>query len=619
MRIEVLLDLKTRLGESPVWDVEQQRLWWVDSLDGRLFACNAQGGAIKSWDVRQKIGSFALRQSGEGAVVALQNGVHLLDFASGELTLLHHPEADRPFNRLNDGKVDRQGRFLFGSMDMREEEPSGALYRLDADLSLHVLKKDIIVSNAPCWSPSGETFYFADTWTGEICAWDYNTATGDHTPAGEQRGKKRLIHRFSWVSLLVCWLIWVLNAYDREMILRLGPVISKEFSLSPEQWGNIVALIMVALAVLDIPGSIWSDRYGSGWKRARFQVPLVLGYTALSFISGIKAISHGLTAFVLLRVGVNLGAGWGEPVGVSNTAEWWPKEKRGFALGVHHTGYPIGALLSGVVASLVLATFGEGSWRYCFLLALLVAIPLMIFWAKYSTADRINTLYQHIDSQGLTRPATQESSHVAKGEGMKTFLRTLRNRNISLTAGNTLLTQIVYMGINVVLPPYLYHVSGLSLAASAGLSIIFTLTGTLGQVIWPWLSDSFGRKRTLIVCGLWMSIGIALFYFATNMPRLIAIQLFFGLVANAVWPIYYAMASDSAEERATSTANGIITTAMFIGGGISPLLMGWLIQFGGGWENPAGYIYAFFTMAGCALLGMLLQLMTTDKTPRKVH
>ena len=98
MRIEVLLDLKTRLGESPVWDVEQQRLWWVDSLDGRLFACNAQGGAIKSWDVRQKIGSFALRQSGEGAVVALQNGVHLLDFASGELTLLHHPEADRPFN-----------------------------------------------------------------------------------------------------------------------------------------------------------------------------------------------------------------------------------------------------------------------------------------------------------------------------------------------------------------------------------------------------------------------------------------------------------------------------------------------------------------------------------------
>lgn len=178
MRIEVLLDLKTRLGESPVWDVEQQRLWWVDSQDGRLFSCQAQGGDIKSWDVRSKIGSFALRQSGTGAVVALQNGVHLLDFATGDLQLLHHPEAHLPFNRLNDGKVDRQGRFLFGSMDTREEEASGSLYRLDPDLTLHTLKNNIIVSNAPCWSPSGDTFYFADTWTGRIDAWDYDTAKG---------------------------------------------------------------------------------------------------------------------------------------------------------------------------------------------------------------------------------------------------------------------------------------------------------------------------------------------------------------------------------------------------------------------------------------------------------
>lgn len=116
-----------------------------------------------------------------------------------------------------------------------------------------------------------------------------------------------------------------------------------------------------------------------------------------------------------------------------------------------------------------------------------------------------------------------------------------------------------------------------------------------------------------------MSIGIALFYFATNMPRLIAIQLFFGTVANAVWPIYYAMASDSAEERATSTANGIITTAMFIGGGIRHCLWAGSFSLAAAGKNPAGYIYAFFTMAGCALLGMLLQLMTTDKTPRKAH
>ncbi|WP_036114280.1 MULTISPECIES: MFS transporter [Luteibacter] len=418
------------------------------------------------------------------------------------------------------------------------------------------------------------------------------------------------IHRFSWVSLLVCWLIWVLNAYDREIILRLGPTISKEFNLSPDQWGTVVTVVMLALALLDIPGSIMSDRYGAGWKRARFQVPLVLGYTFISFLSGFQALTGKLWSFVALRVGVNLGAGWGEPVGVSNTAEWWPVQRRGFALGAHHTGYPVGAMLSGLIASFVISTFGEGHWRYVFFLALIVAIPLMIFWARYSTAARVDTLYADIAEKGMTPPDLGDGVKVAKGETWKTFVATLTNRNIALTAGNTMLTQVVYMGVNVVLPAYLYNISGLSLAESAGMSVVFTITGILGQLIWPSLSDIIGRKITLVICGAWMAASVAAFYFAQNMAMLITTQLLFGLVANAVWPIYYAVASDSAEPRATSTANGIITTAMFIGGGIAPVLMGGLISMGGGWKNLSGYIVCFFVMAGCALAGVLLQLFT---------
>ncbi|WP_236232152.1 MFS transporter [Pseudomonas juntendi] len=384
----------------------------------------------------------------------------------------------------------------------------------------------------------------------------------------EKKASLRNIHRYSWVSLLVCWLIWILNAYDREIILRLGPTISKHFELSPDDWGTIATIIMLALAVLDIPGAMWSDRYGGGWKRARFQVPLVLGYTAISFLSGFKALTHSLTTFVALRVGVNLGAGWGEPVGVSNTAEWWPIERRGFALGAHHTGYPIGALLSGIVASFVLTTFGEENWRYVFFAAFFVAVPLMLFWSRYSTSERITRLYVDMAAKNMTPPDVSSSAQVMKGQAWKTLKASLRNRNIALTAGNTMLTQVVYMGVNIVLPAYLYNIAGLSLAQSAGMSVVFTVT------------------------------------------LMIVVQLLFGLVANAVWPIYYAVASDSAQPSATSTANGIITTAMFIGGGIAPILMGWLITIGGGWTNLSGYITCFLVMAGCALTGAALQLFT---------
>lgn len=178
MRIEIVADVKTTLGEGPVWDVEHQRLYWIDSFDGRVLRCTEDGRELRAWDVGEKIGSMALRRNGDAAIVALQSGLHTLDLATGELGLIIDPEPGLPDNRLNDGKVDRQGRFVFGSMDTREEQASAKLYRLDPDLSLHTLDEDIICSNGPCWSPDGETLYFADTWSGDIWAYDYDTKTG---------------------------------------------------------------------------------------------------------------------------------------------------------------------------------------------------------------------------------------------------------------------------------------------------------------------------------------------------------------------------------------------------------------------------------------------------------
>ncbi len=178
MRIEVLLDVKTTLGEGPLWDAEQERLYFLDSFVGRVFRTTVDGGEIRAWDVPGKIGSMALRKDGEGAIVSLQQGFHALDFKSGDCDLIHDPEPDRPANRINDGKVDRRGRFFAGSMDTMEEGPFGALYRLDPDFSVHRIDTDIICSNGPCFSPDDKTFYFADTWTGEIWAYDYDIETG---------------------------------------------------------------------------------------------------------------------------------------------------------------------------------------------------------------------------------------------------------------------------------------------------------------------------------------------------------------------------------------------------------------------------------------------------------
>lgn len=177
MEVRAIVDCKTSLGEGPLWDVEGQKLYWIDSLGSKVFRANADGSDVSVWDVPTKIGSMAIRSNGH-AIVSLQNGFHDFDLGTGECELIVDPEPDKPGNRLNDGKVDRQGRFICGSMDMKEASKVAALYRLDPNLSVHKLEDNIIVSNGPCWSPDDKTFYFSDSWSMEISAYDWDAKTG---------------------------------------------------------------------------------------------------------------------------------------------------------------------------------------------------------------------------------------------------------------------------------------------------------------------------------------------------------------------------------------------------------------------------------------------------------
>jgi L-arabinonolactonase len=177
MEIRPIVDCRTTLGEGPLWDTREQKIYWVDSRGCKIYRANADGGNVENWDVPSEIGSLALREQG-GAVIALRTGIHTFDFATGRATLIVDPEPNLPTTRLNDGKVDRRGRFFFGSMDVDEKKTICQLYRLDPDFSLHVMDENIIVSNGPCFSPDDRTFYFADSRSGRISAYDYDVDAG---------------------------------------------------------------------------------------------------------------------------------------------------------------------------------------------------------------------------------------------------------------------------------------------------------------------------------------------------------------------------------------------------------------------------------------------------------
>ncbi|OCC24712.1 calcium-binding protein [Croceicoccus estronivorus] len=182
--IQVCVDCTNQLGEGPVWDVAEQRLYWIDSMKNQIWRCSADGSDVRTWELPAAIGSLALRENG-GALLALETGLHFFDFDSEKLELVAHPEEGQENVRLNDGKVDSLGRFIVGSLDMEtvfdppaRPDRRGALYRLDTDLSLHRLESGMSVSNGPCWSPDQSTFYFTESTDDTIFAYDWDAKSG---------------------------------------------------------------------------------------------------------------------------------------------------------------------------------------------------------------------------------------------------------------------------------------------------------------------------------------------------------------------------------------------------------------------------------------------------------
>ena len=175
---DVVVACGCRLGESPIWSSGEAALYWVDIPAGTIFRWLPISGERSSWSIGESVGSIAPCESG-GWVVATKNGIGRFDPTNNSFFKVAAPEADRPANRFNEGKVDPRGRFVAGSMNEEVRgQPDGALYSLQADLSLKRLFGDIIVPNGLCWSPDGRTMYFADTRRHQIFAFDYDVDSG---------------------------------------------------------------------------------------------------------------------------------------------------------------------------------------------------------------------------------------------------------------------------------------------------------------------------------------------------------------------------------------------------------------------------------------------------------
>ena len=165
------------LGESPVWSVREQALYWVDIRGPAVRRWTPASGRFDRWPMPALVGSVALVDDGR-LLVALPRQVALFDLASGQFETLAEPPSVQPEQRFNDGRCDRRGRFWVGTMNHVTRAPEGSLYRLDSSADIRQMLNNLCIPNGLAWSPDERTMYFADSLGYQIFAYDFDAQAG---------------------------------------------------------------------------------------------------------------------------------------------------------------------------------------------------------------------------------------------------------------------------------------------------------------------------------------------------------------------------------------------------------------------------------------------------------
>jgi sugar lactone lactonase YvrE len=177
--LRVAVAAENLIGESPVWSVREQALYWVDVEGKRVQRFAPESGSSTDWKMPEVTSSIGLRCDA-GLVAATRTGFVFIDTIDSEISPITHPEADLPGNRFNDGKVDRAGRFFAGTKNLANNaQPTGTLYRLEADRRAHAVTHGISCTNGIAWSPDDRTMYLCDTWVRRIYSFDFDAASGN--------------------------------------------------------------------------------------------------------------------------------------------------------------------------------------------------------------------------------------------------------------------------------------------------------------------------------------------------------------------------------------------------------------------------------------------------------
>jgi sugar lactone lactonase YvrE len=161
---ENIANVSAVLGEGPLWDPRDEKLYWLDIKGEKIFRHDPKSSVNEAFAAPGNVSALALARRG-GFVCATRNGFARLVIENGAagLTPIADPESSLPDNRFNDGKADPAGGFWAGTMDDTEKATAGSWWRLAPDGAVTKIDSGYRVTNGPAFDAARGRVFLTDS------------------------------------------------------------------------------------------------------------------------------------------------------------------------------------------------------------------------------------------------------------------------------------------------------------------------------------------------------------------------------------------------------------------------------------------------------------------------
>lgn len=403
----------------------------------------------------------------------------------------------------------------------------------------------------------------------------------------DDQGMQRKPSKMRWVVLFAICLMYLVTYADRVNISTAAPMISKEFGFNKITMGVIFSAFTWTYAFGQVPGGWLGDRFGP-----RKVLSIIVTYW--SIMTSLTAFAGSYISFVVVRALFGVGEAGAFPTATRAMQLWYTREERGLAQGLTHSASRLGAALVPPIAVGLMLSFGWRSMFYIFgAIGVLWSVLWIFIYRNLPEEHKFVNKAELAHIRGLDEKGNINKAIDIKKRPTVPWSVLIKSPNMwAIMFGYFTYVYVLWFFLTW-LPSYLVSYRHFTLMKMGLFASLPLLAGVIGDTFGGWWTDwllvrtgkaKFSRRLVAIIGMLGTVVFIVPAALTTNpYTSVYCLSLSMFFLESTIGPSW-AVPMDVGGEY-SGTVSGMMNMAGNIGGALSPIVFGILVQFGS-WTAP---------------------------------